>query len=250
VTIALAQRGIRAVLLDIEGTTTPIAFVHDVLFPHARAHAHAFLDVHHADDAVREATRRLIVEHAEDSTKTDSPPPLDIRSDAASRASMARYVEWLIDRDRKAPGLKLLQGLIWEEGYRAGELHGEVYPDVAPALTNLHRAGIRIAIYSSGSALAQQRLFASTPDGDLTPLITRFFDTEIGAKREVASYARICETLQVSPSLTLFLSDVVPELDAAAAAGLAVALTIRPGNPAQPDADRYEQITSFDQITL
>jgi enolase-phosphatase E1 len=249
VTIDLARRGVRAVLLDIEGTTTPIAFVHEVLFPYARAHVRAFLDAQWHTDAVRDVTRQLIIEHAQDATHADAPPPLSSHGEAGGAESLVRYVEWLMDRDRKSPGLKALQGLIWEEGYRAGELRGAVFPDVAPACLRWQRAGIRLAIYSSGSELAQRRLFESTPDGDLSRFITAYFDTAVGPKRAAASYAHICTRLQSEPSRTLFLSDVVPELEAASVAGLQTALVIRPGNPPQPEGHRYERVHSFEEIT-
>ena len=243
-----ARRGVRAVLLDIEGTTTPIAFVHDVLFPYARTHVRAFLAAEWHTDDVREATRRLIVEHAQDAVHADSPPPLAAHGDAAARDSLARYVEWLMDRDRKSPGLKLLQGLIWEEGYRAGTLHGHIFPDVANAFRRWHAAGLALAIYSSGSELAQRRLFESTAEGDLTAFIAAYFDTSVGPKKAADSYAHICTRLQVNPGAVLFLSDVVGELEAASAAGLQVALVVRPGNQPQPEGHRYERIHSFDDV--
>ena len=243
-----ARRGFSAVLLDIEGTTTPIAFVHDVLFPYARTHLRAFLDAEWHSGAVKDATRQLIIEHAQDATHTDGPPPLSAHGEAGSAESLARYVEWLMDRDRKSAGLKALQGLIWEEGYRAGELRGQVFPDVAPAFRRWHAAGHRVAIYSSGSELAQRRLFESTPDGNLSPFIAAYFDTSVGAKRTPESYSHIASRLQLSPSSILFLSDVVAELDAAAAAGLQVGLVIRPGNPLQAEGHRYERVHSFDEI--
>ena len=162
---------------------------------------------------------------------------------------MASYVESLMDRDRKSPGLKLLQGLIWEDGYRAGVLKGEVFADVPPALQRWRDAGVDVAIYSSGSELAQQLIFGSTADGDLTRFISRFFDTAVGAKNAPASYRRIAAELGRAPHRLLFISDVTSELDAAAAAGCAVALCVRPGNRPQPD-HAYPTISSFDEIEL
>jgi enolase-phosphatase E1 len=244
VTIRLAERGLGAVLLDIEGTTTPIAFVHDVLFPYARARAAAYLAAHRGTPDDEEIRRRLAGEHAEDVRNGQQPPSL--QPDEAH--GLVPYVEWLMDRDRKSPGLKLLQGLIWEEGYQAGELRGQVYPDVPGAIRRWRDRGLDVAIYSSGSVLAQRRLFESTLAGDLTPLFTAFFDTAVGPKVAASSYAQIAATLGRSPAGIVFVSDITRELAAAREAGLQVLLSLRPGNAAQPDADAYEQVTTFDQI--
>lgn len=245
-TIRLAERDLGAVLLDIEGTTTPIAFVHDVLFPYARARAAAYLAAHRGTPDDEEIRRRLAGEHAEDVRTGQQPPSLQT-DDAA--LGLVPYVEWLMDRDRKSPGLKLLQGLIWEEGYQAGELRGQVYPDVPGAIRRWRDRGLDVAIYSSGSVLAQRRLFESTPAADLTPLFTAFFDTAVGPKVAASSYARIAAALGRSPAGIVFVSDITRELAAAREAGLQVLLSLRPGNATQPDAGAYEQITTFDQIT-
>jgi enolase-phosphatase E1 len=160
----------------------------------------------------------------------------------------AAYVEYLMDRDRKSPGLKLLQGLIWKEGYQRGELKGEVFPDVPPALRRWRAGGAAVAIYSSASELGQRLLFANTAYGDLTPLLSGFFDTSVGAKREETSYRHIATELRLPPSQILFVSDVTAELDAAHAAGCDVRLCVRPGNHAQP-AHGYRVIRDFDQLT-
>jgi len=247
VTIRLAERALDAVLLDIEGTTTPIAFVHDVLFPYARARAAVYLAAHRGTADYEEVHRRLTAEHAEDARNAQQPP--SIEPDADSVHGLVPYIAWLMDRDRKSPGLKLLQGLIWEEGYQAGELRGQVYPDVPGAIRRWRDRGLDVAIYSSGSVLAQRRLFESTPAGDLTPLFTAFFDTAVGPKVSASSYAQIAEALGRSPAQILFVSDITRELAAARGAGLQVLLSLRPGNATQPDADAYEQVTTFDEIT-
>ena len=144
-----------------------------------------------------------------------------------------------MDRDRKSPALKALQGYIWEWGYLSGELRGQVFPDVPRAIERWRAEGRDVAIYSSGSVLAQRRLFESLPEGDLTPLIVGFFDTAVGAKTSAESYATICRELKRTPGEVLFISDVTKELAAARAAGLQVRLSIRPGNPPQPDAAEY-----------
>ena len=242
-TSRLADRGIRVVLLDIEGTTTPIAFVHETLFPYARQRARVFLDAHGDDLEVRRARDLLVAEHAIDLDR-DAPPFASPKTIDA----LVDYVEWLMDRDRKSPGLKLLQGEIWEQGYRSGELRGLVFGDVAPAIRRWHDAGLRVAIYSSGSELAQRRLFESTADGDLTPLLSGLFDTRVGAKVESASYARIASALGVTLSTMLFVSDVTRELAAAREAGVQVVLSLRPGNLPQPDQALYDCVSSFDEL--
>jgi len=229
--------GVAAVLLDIEGTTTPIAFVYDVLFPFARAHLGEHLRATHDSPATREAIERLTRERADDAARGEQPPE-DIEA----------YARWLMDRDRKSPGLKLLQGHVWERGYRSGALRGEVFADVIPAIRRWRAAGVRVAIYSSGSALAQRLLFGSTDEGDVTPLIAAFFDTGVGPKTSPDSYRRIGRELDVSPSRILFVSDVTAELTAAGEAGFQVRLSCRPGNPPQSGAEAFESVTSFDQI--
>jgi len=242
-TSRLADRGIRVVLLDIEGTTTPIAFVKETLFPYARQRARAFLAAHGDDLDVRRARDLLVAEHTRD-LERDAPPFASPKSIDA----LVDYVAWLMERDRKSPGLKMLQGEIWEQGYQSGELRGLVFGDVAPAIRRWHDAGLRVAIYSSGSELAQRRLFESTTDGDLTPLLSAFFDTRVGAKVESASYARIASALGVTSSMMLFVSDVTRELAAAREAGVQVVLSLRPGNPTQADQMLYDTITSFDEL--
>ena len=142
----------------------------------------------------------------------------------------AAYGEFLMDRDRKSTGLKLLQGLIWEEGYRSGELRGEVFDDVPDALQRWKAAGRAIKIYSSGSVHAQQLLFAHSSSGDLTPYLDGYHDTTTGPKREASSYRAIAEVFDLTGDSILFLSDVVDELDAAAQAGMRTGLLRRPGN--------------------
>jgi len=152
-----------------------------------------------------------------------------------------------MDRDRKSTGLKSLQGKIWEEGYRAGDLKGEVYPDVPPALERWRRQGIDIAIFSSGSVQAQRSLFTNTAAGDLTRFIRAYFDTTTGPKTAPHSYARIAAALERSPSHVLFLSDVGAELDAALTAGMRTALCVRtPG--LTPSAGAHPVIRGFDEL--
>lgn len=227
---------VRAILLDIEGTTTPIAFVHDVLFSYARDHAREFLANNFESDEVRADVALLREEHARDVSEDRSPPD-----------SIETYVEWLIAQDRKSTGLKSLQGKIWRQGYLDGSLKSQVFADVAPAFARWHAAGLSINIFSSGSVLAQQLLFAHTDAGDLTRFIDNYFDTNVGKKGEAESYRRIALALQVTPHESLFISDVVAELDAASEAGMKTLLSLRPGNPPQP-ATQHRSILTFNEI--
>jgi enolase-phosphatase E1 len=231
---------IRVILLDVEGTTTPIAFVHDVLFPYAREAVGQYLaNASPTDPDIRKIVDGLRQERAQDVANGDDPPAWSRESDVVN------YVRWLIDRDRKSGPLKTLQGLIWERGYAVGELRGEVYPDVRPAFERWTAAGLGIGIFSSGSVLAQKLLFGSTGDGDLTPFLRWHFDTAVGPKRNPTSYEAIAAVVGQNPGAILFISDVEQELDAARAAGLQTRLCIRPPATAPP-ATPHPIVTTFD----
>lgn len=229
---------VRVLLLDVEGTTTPITFVTTVLFPYARAAVRDFLERRGREPDVRRDLAQLRDEHERDRRAEAGPPPW--RDDVASAAA---YVLWLMDQDRKSTGLKALQGRIWEEGFTAGALRGDVYADVPAAFERWGAQGRHIAIFSSGSVLAQKLLFTHTPLGDLTRSIRGFFDTTTGPKRDPDSYRRIAQALGRTPSEILFLSDVPEELDAARAAGAATALCCREGSP--PAASEHPVIATF-----
>ena len=239
--------GVNGVLLDIEGTTTPIAFVHDVLFSYARTHARKFLETNFNADEVHADIIRLREEHAVDLSKGENPPLLFNDSPSSEIESLATYVDWLIARDRKSTGLKSLQGKIWRRGYLQGTLKSQVFADVAPALERWHAAGLTISIFSSGSVLAQQLLFAHTEAGDLTKFIDNYFDTNVGKKGEPDSYRKIASALNTRPGGLLFISDVVDELEAADSAGMKTLLAIRPGNSPQHSPERFQSIPSFDE---
>jgi len=241
VTESLSSAGIRGILLDIEGTTTPIAFVHDVLFTYARQHVRNYL-VQHASELTDDMAL-LRDEHTRDMSSGEQPPPF-----TDDLESIADYVHWLIDRDRKSTGLKSLQGKIWREGYTSGTLKSQVFSDVRPAFERWHEAGLRISIFSSGSALAQQLLFAHTEDGDLTTFISDYFDTNVGAKADAESYRRIAKQMNLAPVEIVFVSDVVTELEAATKTDMKTRLSIRPGNQPQPNADRFQIIKTLDEV--
>jgi enolase-phosphatase E1 len=242
-TFRLKERGVRAILLDIEGTTTPVAFVYEVLFPFARAHLREYLEEHARGEALDDLLQALRGEWRDDVAAREDPP--EWRDDSPPTAAV--YIDWLMDRDRKSPALKLLQGRIWEGGYRSGALKGSVFPDVRPAFERWHAGGVAIAIYSSGSVLAQRLLFGATADGDLRPLLSGFFDTAVGAKTSADSYRRITGEMQVHAAHVLFVSDTTEELDAARTGGCQVLLAVRPGNRT-PTHTMAETIRSFDQI--
>jgi len=237
----------RWLLVDIEGTTTPIDFVTRVLFPYARAHAAAFLTEHAALPEGREDLARLEAEHRADAASGAAPPPWEADTPERALDSALAYVGWLMDRDRKSTALKALQGEIWHAGYRRGELRGSVYPDVPPAFARWSAQGRRIAIFSSGSVLAQKLLFSTCPEGDLTQSLGAYFDTTTGGKREPSSYRRIADLLGETAGAILFLSDVAEECDAARDAGVAAALVLRAGAEA-PSATPHRIVRSFDEV--
>jgi enolase-phosphatase E1 len=212
------------VITDIEGTTTPIAFVRDVLFPYARARLPAFVAAH-----------------------PDDPDVLEAASLAPGRPVLEALLGWM-EADAKVAPLKSLQGRLWHDGYVAGELTGLLYPDVAPALRLWHASGVRLAVYSSGSVAAQRLLFGHTAEGDLTGLFSAFFDTRIGGKREVGSYAAIAASLAAPPGACLFLSDVAAELDAAQSAGLQVCQLVRAEDGTVPSS--HPRVADFASLVV
>ena len=247
--IDLNPARIRAILLDIEGTITPIAFVHDVLFPYARSHVGNYLTSHFGDAETQADITRLRQEHAIDVDHDLKPPMLINESPQDQIESIVSYVHWLIERDRKSTGLKSLQGKIWRQGYTDGTLRAPLFADVAPALVRWRNAGLKICIFSSGSVVAQQLLFAHTEFGDLTHLIDGNFDTTTGLKTATDSYRQIASALRRAEEEVLFISDLVAELDAASAAGVQTLLCIRPGNPAQ-GGGWHQVIRNFDEVPL
>jgi enolase-phosphatase E1 len=221
---------IKAIVTDIEGTTSSLSFVKDVLFPYARSHIAEFVRNHADEPEVRQLLNDV---SREAGRELDSGQVLD------------QLIEW-IDRDKKVTPLKALQGLIWEEGYRKGAFTGHVYEDAERNLKAWKARGLSVYIYSSGSVHAQKLLFSHTEYGDLTPWFSGYFDTRIGGKREVDSYRRIAAELQMPPETLLFLSDIQEELDAAKQAGFDTRWLVRDGQP-EPYAE-HRQVRDFDQI--
>lgn len=258
----------RLYLLDVEGTVAPISLVSEQLFPFARAHFESFLKTSFADLDKNPASHAqslaeggflsdLAMLQMENRGEKDSDAPslmplgfprdaknVSISSSAAIPIVL-RYVFWLMDHDRKSTALKSLQGKIWKAGFESGELNGTLFPDVLPALERWAAHG-RVAIYSSGSASAQQLLFRHSIFGDLTHLIAGYFDTRIGAKTESASYTAIAAAMKVEQHEVCFFSDVVRELDSARQAGMETRLVVREGNTPVDDAHGHFTINSFD----
>ena len=215
------------VLLDVEGTVSPLAFVHEVMFPFARQHAAGFLERHAEVPEVAGALERMAVDAGHRSLADWCPHPMP--SPQAIGWLEARIHAWM-DADMKLTGLKQVQGLIWEQGFQSGALCATLFDDVAAALRAWHAAGVQLRIYSSGSVHAQQLFFSHTEAGDLTPLLAGYYDTTTGPKRETGSYEAIATDAGFASENILFLSDVAAELDAASLAGMQTGLAIRPGN--------------------
>jgi enolase-phosphatase E1 len=205
---------IRLVVTDIEGTTSPIAFVKEVLFPFAEAELSSFLAARRSDPAVAAVLA-------------------EVAARAPGEAPEAALRRWMA-ADEKVTPLKTLQGMIWEAGFRDGRLRGRLWPDVAPHLRAWRAGGVRLAVFSSGSVAAQRLLFGFSEAGDLTPLFDGFFDTTTGPKREATSYCAILSALSAAAAETLFLSDVEAELDAAAEAGMATCQLVRAADGTRP----------------
>ncbi|KAF7035049.1 hypothetical protein CFC21_045980 [Triticum aestivum] len=251
----LTAKDIRCVVMDIEGTTTPISFVADVLFPYARANARAHLAATYHTQQTREDVALLRAQINKDLAEgvpgaVPLPPSNATDQDKVIDALVAN-VQAMIDADRKLTALKQLQGRVWRRGFKSGEIKGEVYNDVVQALAEWDTKGIKSYIYSSGSREAQRLIFGNTADhGDLRRYLSAFFDTNVGGKKESRSYYEIWQTLGVdSPSQILFLTDVYQEATAARDAGLKVLISIRPGNAPLPEDHGFQTITSFAQIS-
>ncbi|HET7219390.1 MAG TPA: acireductone synthase [Vicinamibacterales bacterium] len=242
-TVRLRAAGIRLVLLDIEGTTTPIAFVHDVLFPFARARIAAWF----AERAASDPEVREIVDGVQQELAA---PSGDV---AVAAESVVPHLLRFMDADRKSRPLKTLQGKIWQLGYERGALKGEVYADVPAAFARWSDAAIEIGIFSSGSVLAQTLLFRHSTAGDLTPFIRWHFDTAVGAKVEAASYTRIADATGRPPREVLFVSDIEAELTAARDAGMQTRWCLRDPAAASAAASAvppHEIVRGLDEIAV
>ncbi len=248
-TLTPLRQDVRILLLDIEGTTTPVEFVYEVLFPFARDHLGEFLQDSWQEEETQEAVALLRTDHLEDLGQHQPPPSWREDPPDQHRLSVENYATWLMTQDRKSTGLKALQGKIWERGYRLGQLRGELYPDVISAFERWARLGKDICIFSSGSILAQQLLFSHTRYGNLKHFIRRHFDTTTGPKKEAGSYQLIAAELKAAPAAIAFVSDVVAELDAAKLCGMSTVLCLRPGLTL-PENLGHPYIETFDEISF
>jgi len=233
------------ILLDIEGTTCPVSFVAEVLFPYASSSLERYLEEHQD-----EAEIKSLIEGVEQAWREDDHhaavdllqeqggiTPFEIRA-------IAQYLRQLIERDIKLTELKDLQGRIWRSGYVSGELVAPLFPDVPEALQRWHEHGFTLAVYSSGSVPAQQLLYGHCQAGDLRPLFQHWFDTKTGIKQAKESYLTIAQSMGTAPSDVLFISDALQELEAADAAGMKTLFSDREGNPAR-DAGRFARIIDY-----
>lgn len=222
----------RGVLLDVEGTTSAVAYVYEVMFPFVRTHLSKYLDGQWDSPALSPVKQQM-------ASDTGLPAV------ATERATFEAEVIRLMDSDTKATGLKQLQGLVWQAGFESGELVAHVFDDVPPALKAWRQSGIDLRIYSSGSVHAQKLFFGHTQAGNLLPLFSGHYDTTVGGKRETSSYAAIAADWDMPADEILFLSDVVAELDAASQAGMQTALCLRPGNAEVTAGHGHAEIRSF-----
>lgn len=242
--------GITHILLDIEGTTCPVSFVAETLFPYAAEQLESFLRSHAGDGAVQE----LLIGVEEAWSKDGDPEAtmlrqtfaLDVQAmaDGPSLEATSAYLQLLIQQDRKLTALKELQGLIWEAGYTDGSLVAPLYSDVAAALRRWHEQKLVLAVYSSGSIGAQQLLYRYSVNGDLSPLFSYWFDTRTGPKQESGSYEAIAQRMGVACEHVLFISDAWAECQAANTCGMRVLFSDRPGNP-EHGAGSFEKISDY-----
>ena len=237
----MTTRTISHLLLDIEGTTCPVSFVGQTLYPYAANHLEAYLRAHGDQPRVQE-----LLDGATDAWRQD-PDPQAQSLWQREPGNVAEYLQWLISQDRKLTELKELQGLIWRNGYANGELRAPLFEDVPAALKRWHQQGLVLAVYSSGSIGAQQLLYQYSDAGDLRGIFDHWFDTTTGPKQAVSSYGAIAEAMGIQPAQVLFVSDALAECKAADEAGMQVRFSDREGNP-ERDAGRFGRITSFNEL--
>lgn len=234
-----------AILLDIEGTTSSVSFVYDVMFPYVRRELSAFLQSHWEELDVRLASDQIAHDAGQSSLEdwVGADP-------TQQRKCVEQEIVRLMDADVKATGLKQLQGLVWRDGFQSGEMKAHVYEEVPSCIQYWREQGIDVRIYSSGSVQAQHLFFAHTSVGNLLSLFSGHYDTNIGSKKETTSYQRILTDWNKPPNEVLFLSDVVAELDAARDAGIQTSLCKRPGNAVVEAGHGHTEIEDFEAVLL
>ncbi|KAJ2785096.1 enolase-phosphatase E1 [Coemansia interrupta] len=244
--------GYDIVLLDVEGTTTPISFVHEVLFPYILDNVDQFLKAKWRDPVVQEHVRAIA-----DQTNKDAQAgivhatPIDLDADTPEviRQKVAANVNWQMKADRKIAALKGLQGYMWRFGYASGQLQGVMFDDAVEAIKRWS-TDCKVFIYSSGSVEAQKLIFGYSDHGDLLPYISGHYDTNIGSKQESQSYTKIAEDIGVLPKRILFISDNENEIYAADQAGFQTVVSVRPGNPLLTEATKKNYKLTSDFMEL
>lgn len=243
----------KKIICDIEGTTSSISFVKDVLFPYALKHVEEYLKSHWSEDATKTVVAALR-EQADEDKKAEVEGVVTIPAEDSEDIipDVVKNVEWQMSQDRKTGALKTLQGLVWAQGYKDGTIKGHVYEDVKKALEQWNESGRKVYIYSSGSVDAQKMLFEHSEQGDLVKYLAGYYDTKIGAKQEKNSYEALLKNIEATGEEALFLTDVVAEAKAAKEAGLNVVVLDRPGNAELSEEDRKEftVISSFTDLPL
>lgn len=216
-------------LFDIEGTTTDINFVHKVLFPYSKKHLSSFVREHQNDPAIKKT-----IDDVKRTVQEEEQKEINLED------AIAKLNTW-IEADRKHGALKEIQGLIWDVGYQKKDFKGHIYPDVKPFFEKILKSDAKIGIYSSGSVHAQKLIFGHSEEGDLTPMISCYFDTKVGGKREKESYLNIAQATGINPAEIQFYSDIFEELEAAEAAGMKVTQILRPGTK----PSRFASLSQF-----
>ncbi|PQO39326.1 acireductone synthase [Blastopirellula marina] len=235
------------ILLDIEGTTSSVSYVFDVMFPYVLRELDAYLVSAWNEPALAPVLDQIAKDAGSEDFATWT---ADCANEAERREKVAAEIRRLMDGDVKATGLKALQGMIWKDGFERGEMTAQVYADVPEALEAWTTAGLRVFIYSSGSIGAQKLFFGHSEAGNLLKYFSGHFDTTTGPKKEAASYNTIAAEVAEPAEKILFISDIVAELDAAKEAGMCTLLSIRPGNKPVEDGHIHEAISSFAQVSL
>jgi len=240
-------QGLKHVLLDIEGTTCPVSFVTEVLFPYAQEQIPLFLNKNSENSRIKNIIQAVFAAWDTD----ESPVARALRKEHPNTnpQTATAYLNYLIINDRKLTPLKELQGLIWDQGYVSGKLKAPLYADVPEAILRWHNCGLLLSVYSSGSVNAQQLLYKYNIYGDLSPLFSHWFDTNVGAKQTSHSYSKIAERLESEPDQILFISDRKSELKAAKDAGLKVLFSMRQDNP-ETDCGHYISIENYKNLNL
>lgn len=241
------------ILVDIEGTTTSVSFVKDVLFPYVRENLNKYIESKWEDEEFKKDFEKLKEQAKKDEEdKVDGVVPIAGANTDEEKKSLVKNILWQMDGDRKTGALKQLQGHIWREAYNSGAVKAHVYEDVPKALEAWTNDGKKVYVYSSGSVEAQKLLFGHTAHGDLLKYFSGYFDTEVGGKQESSSYKNILNKIGAEPSSVIFLTDVVKEAAAAKETGLSAMLLEREGNTPLTDEDKvtFTSVKSFLDLTF